>query len=158
MHRLIRKALNEIFDHNDYSKWKLKTAAGIPMDVCCEESPEQCNCVVGLWPGSGYTLLRFGVNVDYDDCMTAIEKAVAYMQNKGDYNGFFVDESEVEPDEHGDDPEGLLYVDPTLEGGQQPTYIFSENLKFLFDKDFIARQQKQSMNESIRRAIRKALR
>ena len=93
--------------------------------------------MVRLWPGSGYYLPAFGAYASSEE--DALEKVVAYLDQEGD-NGFFcddyVEEMKKELAQEGKDEEEIweeiderfCYVDATMDGANEPHYVFWENL------------------------------
>lgn len=108
---------------------------------------------VCLWSGAGYSLSEFYVYVRGDDAEYALDKTVAYCEEKG-YDGliFPVEETiEQEADYCKEEFEAFkkenpeedrdmfyflteywgvyVYVDATMEGASQPYFVYRENLR-----------------------------
>ena len=94
--------------------------------------------MVRIWPGAGYYLPAWGAYAHDEE--EALCYVVAYMEKEFGGGKYFVDD-EVEMERYemergGMDPEDIdmkidewaLYVDATMEGAEEPHYIFSENL------------------------------
>lgn len=75
---------------------------------------------VGLWGGIGYKLNVFRVYANDEE--TALEKVVAYCEDKG-YYGLIYKEDEIPIFEESN----YIYVDATTEGAAYPYYVLSEN-------------------------------
>ena len=93
--------------------------------------------MVRLWTGSGYYLPAFGAFAEYEE--DALEKVVAYLDNKGDNDFFcdeYIEEMKEELAQEGKDEEEIqqkidnefCYVDATMDGANEPHYVFWENL------------------------------
>ena len=95
--------------------------------------------LVGLWPGSGYLLVHYGV-YSFRGEQEALEKVVAWVEeNQPDmladedydnavkdlveYDGMTEEEAREELDDT------FLYIDGTPYGASEPHYIYLENLK-----------------------------
>lgn len=105
--------------------------------------------MVRIWPGSGYYLPAFGAYATSEQ--DAVEKVVAYLDQEGD-DSFFCDENVEEMKEElaqeGKDQEEIwkeidnefCYVDATMDGADEPHYLFWENLSvYPYDKKRFAR-------------------
>lgn len=128
LHRIIKKTLNEV------QGWTLEKD-----DVTWVNDEESGDkpYMVRIWPGSGYYLPAFGAYAFNEE--HALECVVAYLEKTGN-DDFFVDdyieELRKEMTEEGYDEEEIdteidsnyLYVDATMEGANEPHYIFSDNL------------------------------
>ena len=96
-----------------------------------------------LWPGSGYCLCGpFSVSSDLlekDNLEYAVELLAARLIQDGD-TAFYLTVEEYDNlckecgynSEDGDDMEGYLYVDGTMEGAPYPVYLCTENLSYQF--------------------------
>ncbi len=96
------------------------------------------NYNIWLWPGAGYCLDGPWEIKDASCEEHAIELLVTDLIAKESW-GYLLKEDEYEktcrelgynPDEHdGDDLEGWLYVDATMEGAPYPVYLRIENMR-----------------------------
>lgn len=128
LHNMIKTALNEVMG------WTLEKD-----DVEWVNTPEDGETPYGvkLWQGSGYQIQPFGVYASDED--EALNAVVAYCEKNGythlfadddaqslsddlEKDGIYFDDAEAIMDEH------FLYVDATMEGAQEPHYIYAENL------------------------------
>ncbi len=104
--------------------------------------------MVRIWPGSGYYLPAFGAYATSEQ--DALEKVVAYLDQKGDDSFFcdeYVEEMQEELAQEGKDQEEIweeidkefCYVDATMDGGECH-YVYWENLSiYPYDEKRFAR-------------------
>lgn len=103
----------------------------------------KCNFM--LWPGAGYVLDGpFTVESELltdDNLELAVELLAAYLIDNNLTDYYLTDEQYIEvcrdcdynPEDYdGDDLEGYLYVDGTMEGAKFPIYLGTENMRFEF--------------------------
>lgn len=86
-----------------------------------------------LWPGAGYCLDRFEVEIPTNSIEYAIEQVTAKLVNENLTAYFEEEDSEWIEEQRGDmddDPCGWLYVDATMEGADRPVYLRIENFHF----------------------------
>ena len=93
--------------------------------------------MVRIWPGSGYILPAFAAYANYEE--DALEKVVAFLEKTNDNRFFcedYVEDFKQELAEEGKTEEEIdeeinnqfCYVDATMDGAQEPHYLFWENL------------------------------
>lgn len=137
LRRMIKKYLNEALS---YEELKDK------YNYVLFDEPLEHYAVVYLYPGYGATFVTFAVEAHDDE--TAFEKVVAYCQNNR-LTKYLVSQQEADRmvteyledegmstteyyEEHGSFDElyeesSLIYIDPTMEGGQEPCFIWNQS-------------------------------
>lgn len=110
------------------------------------EEPLEHYAVVYLYPGYGASFITFAV--EGEDEESPFEKVVAYCQNNG-LTKYLVSQNEADRiakediedmgmsvveyyEEHGGFDElyeenSLMYIDPTMEGGKEPCFIWNQS-------------------------------
>ena len=90
-----------------------------------------------LWPGIGYCLDRFDVEIPTNSLEYAIEQVTAKLVNENltayfeEEDSEWIEQEKNQPWNDPDfDPEGWLYVDATMEGADRPVYVRIENFHF----------------------------
>lgn len=135
--RLIKKYLNEALSYEELQE---------KYDYVLFEEPLEKYAVVYLYPGYGPSYITFAVEAHDEE--TAFEKVVAYCQNNG-LTKYLVSQQEADRmvieyledegmsateyyEEHGSFDElyeesSLIYIDPTMEGGKEPCFIWNQS-------------------------------
>lgn len=135
--RLIKKYLNEALSYEELQE---------KYDYVLFDEPLEHYAVVYIYPGYGATFITFAVEAHDEE--TAFEKVVAYCQNNG-ITKYLVSQREADRmvteyledegmnpteyyEEHGSFDElyeesSLIYVDPTMEGGKEPCFIWNQS-------------------------------
>lgn len=92
-----------------------------------------------LWPGSGYGLFPFDVYANHEE--EALEIVTAYIDQNDEYHYLLADDAEqrfVDEEFNGDREEAendnsyqetFFYVDATMEGADEPHYLWRQELK-----------------------------
>lgn len=134
--RLIKKYLNEALSYEELQD---------KYDYVLFEEPLENYAVVYLYPGHGPSYITFAVEAHDEE--TALEKVVAYCQNNG-LTKYLVSQQEADRmakeniedkgmsvaeyyEEYGNFDElyeesSLIYIDPTMEGGKEPCFIWNQ--------------------------------
>lgn len=137
LRRLIKKYLNEALSYEELQN---------KYDYVLFKEPLEEYAVVYLYPGHGPSYVTFAVESDNDE--EAFEKVVAFCQNNG-LTKYLVSQDEADRmiteyledegmtpteyyEEHGNFDElyelnSLIYVDPTMEGGKEPCFIWDQS-------------------------------
>lgn len=149
LHRIVKESVNKILSEesikrnlNEVSGWDLEED---DVNWVNDENDGNKVYLVGLWPGSGYLLVHYGV-YSFRGEQEALEKVVAWVEeNQPDmladedydnavkdlveYDGMTEEEAREELDDT------FLYIDGTPYGASEPHYIYLENLKIKLMKD-----------------------
>ncbi len=140
---IISEVWNNKYEKSDYN-WVNK-----------DEDGKQCY-LIQIWSGKGYILSPFVVFADDEE--SALERTVAYCE-KNDFPDLIQDEdvesykkeleSEGKSEEEIEDEisKTYLYVDPTMEGGDEPHYLYIENLHLKKINDI--QLSKMRMNDNL---------
>ena len=116
LHRIIKHAVNEALDDDNITN--------------VDDSGDNANYKVSLWPGNGYSMSEFTVKAEEET--EALEKVIAWLDNEDDDSLFAdsdVDRMDEEEKEEMEDNGQIMYVDGTEFGANNIHYIWSENLR-----------------------------
>lgn len=143
LHRIVKESVNKILSE-EFRKRKLNEVIGWDLeedDVNWVNDKNDGNeaYLVGLWPGSGYLLVHYGV-YSFRGEEEALEKVVAWVEENQpdmladeDYHNavkeMVEDDGMTEEEAREELEHAFLYIDGTRYGASEPHYIYLENLK-----------------------------
>lgn len=131
LNRIVRKSLNKV----------LRESYEESFEPINDNSDNYYNnrYRISLWPGSGYGLVPFDVFANHEQ--EALDIVTAYIEQNERYHQLFADDAEqayIDAEFNGDREaaaedaeynESFYYVDATMEGANEPHYLWAENLK-----------------------------
>lgn len=149
LHRIVKESVNKILSE-EFRKRKLNEVSGWDLEEddvnwVNDENDGNKAFLVGLWPGSGYLLVHYGV-YSFGGEEEALEKVVAWVEENQpdmladeDYHNAvkeMVEDDGMTEEEAREELDGtFLYIDGTRYGASEPHYIYLENLKIKPMKD-----------------------
>lgn len=143
LHRIVKESVNKILSE-EFRKRKLNEVIGWDLEEddvnwVNDENDGNEAYLVGLWPGSGYLLVHYGV-YSFRGEEEALEKVVAWVEENQpdmladeDYHNavkeMVEDDGMTEEEAREELEHAFLYIDGTRYGASEPHYIYLENLK-----------------------------